>query len=229
MITLEGVCFSFLSLLTPYLLRKWMVDKVNIPGGRRNPGQALQPWVHLFIGLSVMFCLLNILSNDNRHTWILKKMADILSFIPVTQTLRLYNHVTTSQTSYPGRGSVLAQVVFVGEYYALFGHSADLIIRTLGLLGWIADPHVFRKTPLAQGLYANILFAGYFRVLCHSILLNILDEAYILGTGSAACNSDNVETGNSYASSSTRHRGPTVETVNDNEMTMVPIGTAAKY
>ena len=139
-------------------------------------------------------------------------MADILSFIPVTQTLRIYNHITMSQTSYPGRGSVLAQVVLVGEYFALFGHSADLIVRTVGLIVWIPDPQQFRQTPFAQCLYTNILFAGYFRVLCQCILSNTLDEAYILGTGSAACSD-----GETTTSSSQRRQGPTVETVNDDE------------
>ena len=160
-------------------------------------------------------------------------MADLLSFIPVTQTLRIYNHVTTSQTKYPGRGSVLSQIVTVGEYYALLGHGVDLVIRLLGLFGWIiTDAVKFRQTPLAQGLYTNILFAGYFRVLCHSILLNILDEAYIIGVGTSGNHHDDDDddhdgaNNNNNSSARPSHgssNGPTVETVNDDEMAVVPL------
>ena len=219
MTAIEGVCLSFLSLLTPYLLRKWMADKVNIPGGSRNPGQALEPWVKIFICFSSMGFLVRIATGDKR-TWIIKKVADVLSFIPVMNTLRMYNKLTNSQTRYLGRGSVLSQCVTVCEYNALFSHSADIAIRIFGLLGVL--PGGFTKTPLAQGLYAHILFAGYLRVLCHSILLNILDEAYTIGSTSSG---PDPSSESRSRSSTPRREGPTFETVDDDEagMVMVPL------
>jgi hypothetical protein len=80
-------------------------------------------------------------------------------------------------------------------------------------------PAGFTQTPLAQGLYSNILFAGYFRVLCHSILENVLDEAYIIGKGSSVSN----PSGTNSCSTTSRRQGPTVETVNDEETGMVPL------
>ena len=217
MTAFEGVCLSFLSLLTPYLLRKWMAQRVNIPGGTRNPGQALLPWVKGFIGLSTVGF---VAATIDRRCWIIKRIADVLSFIPVTNTLRLYNAVTSSGAAYPGRGSVLSQVVFLGEYYAVFGHSADIAIRILSLLNWLPDG--FRQTPLANGIFSNAVFAGYFRVLCHSILLNILDEAYIIGTGSCT-SSDDCENDAASSGSGSSRRGPTVETVDDSETGMVAL------
>mmetsp|Transcript_10986 Transcript_10986/g.22500 ORF Transcript_10986/g.22500 Transcript_10986/m.22500 type:complete len:107 (+) Transcript_10986:732-1052(+) len=83
-----------------------------------------------------------------------------------------------------------------------------------------ALPDGFAKTPLAQGLYANILFAGYLRVLCHSILLNVFDEAYTIGTSSSGPDSS----AGSYSRPSTRTRqGPTVETVDDDETAMAMV------
>ena len=67
-----------------------------------------------------------------------------------------------------------------------------------------------------------MLFAGYFRVLCHSILLNILDEAYIIGTGSSDSGSGDDPETESSGHRTSRH-GPTVETVDDNETAMVPL------
>ena len=219
MTAVEGVSLSFLSLLTPYLLRKWMAQRVNIPGGTRNPGQALQPWVKVFLALSATGFGVRVATGDKRW-WIIKRIADVLSFIPVTNTLRLYNTVTTSGAAYPGRGSVLSQVVLLGEYFAVLGHSADIFIRILGLLDWL--PPGFSQSPVAKGLYANVLFAGYFRVLCHSILLNILDEAYIIGTGSSVSGSGDDPETESSGHRTSRH-GPTVETVDDNETAMVPL------
>lgn len=216
MTAIEGVGLSFLSLLTPYLLRKWMADKVNIPGGRRNPGQALMPWVYLFIGLSSVGFLLCVTTDDERF-WIIKMVADVLSFIPVMNTLRMYNSITNTQTRYRGRGSVLSQCIEIGEYSALFAHCSDIIIRTLGLLDVLPDG--FTETALAQGLYANILFAEYLRVLCHSILLNVLDEAYTIGTSSMG---PSPSTGtNSHPAPDGRR--PTVETVHDDEAAMISL------
>lgn len=221
MATLEGVSLSFLSLLTPYLLRKWMAQRVNIPGGTRNPGLALIPWLKLVVGFSLVGFLFRVATGD-RRTWIIKRVADVLSFLPVMDTLRLYNTVTTSGAVYPGRGSVLSQVVVFGEYYAALGHSADIAIRFLGLLKLM--PVDFTETTFAKSLHANVLFAGYFRVLCHSILLNILDETYILGSSAPGGDQENdVEAGNVGTSRScTREYGPTAETVRKNENVLVP-------
>uniref|UniRef100_A0A7S3P6P0 Uncharacterized protein n=1 Tax=Amphora coffeiformis TaxID=265554 RepID=A0A7S3P6P0_9STRA len=131
MTAIEGVCLSFLSHLASYLLRKWMADKVNIPGGRRSPGQALMPWVKLFIGLSAVGVLVRVATGDKR-IWIIKKIADVLSSIPVMNTLRMYNSITNSQTRYPARGSALSQCITVAECNALFSHSADIAIRIFG-------------------------------------------------------------------------------------------------
>ena len=39
----EAILASFLNLLVPYLLRKWMSERINFPGGRRS-AFGLMPW-----------------------------------------------------------------------------------------------------------------------------------------------------------------------------------------
>lgn len=100
---LEGVIMSFLSLLTPYLLRVWMRDRINVPGGRQ-PGKALMPWVQLFAVLTFIGVILRISTGSHTY-WISKKIADAISFIPVMHTLKLYNSLTSpcGSVRYPGR------------------------------------------------------------------------------------------------------------------------------
>lgn len=208
----EGVLLSFLSLLTPYLLRKWMAERVNIAGGRRNPGKALMPWVWLFAGLTAVGVVCRVATGDIR-TWVFKKMADALSFFPVMNTLRMYNSVTHSQTIYSGRGSVLTQVVVVAEYLSVLVHGSDVLLKSLDWMGVI--PREFAKSPFVEdGVHSTMYYASFFRVLCHSILLNILDETYIIAISSA--------TSAPTSSSSTRTSSTEDNKSRHNDTTRVP-------
>lgn len=165
----ESILFSFLSLLTPYLLRVFLANQINFPG-RHLPGKGLSQWMHAVIALSgvATLCLM-FFSNEN--FWALKKIADGLTFFPVVETLNLYNSVTTASTNYPGRGSVLSQVVLVGEYFFVASVVLDVILKILNIadvLDW-KDSGKFAKM--------NQHYAMYGRILCHSILLNTIDES----------------------------------------------------
>ena len=157
---------------------------------RRRPGKALEPWIYAAVMLSALGVYLYV-STGNNSLWVFKKFADAMTFIPVTRTLALYNWVTTRDARYPGRGPVLSQVVLIGEYYALFAHTGDICIKLLLLLG-VIDPQ-FDKSTFAQGMYADNTFAFFTRILCHSILLNSLDESASLESarGGDAGNSHN--------------------------------------
>jgi hypothetical protein len=168
----EGICTSFLSLLTPYLLRFWLSSRINVPGGRR-PGIGLMPWVYAFIFLSAVGVILCFITR-RPELWIFKKIADALSFIPVHRTIQLYSSFITATACYPGRGNVLAQTVMVAEYYALIANLSDIGIRCLILFA-LVDPKL-GESGLIRGFYTNTFFAQYTRILCHSIILNVLDE-----------------------------------------------------
>lgn len=163
----------------------WLSGRVNV--GRR-PGKALQSWIQVIATLSIAGVLGRIAFG--RRFWTLTKIADALSFVPVTRTLHLYNQVTTSQVvRYPGRGSVLSQAVLVMEYFCLAVSCADATSKILGMLGWVTSHQLNSHTsPTMQGVYALYTVAIYTRVLCHSILLNVLDEAYTIGSTSCATN-----------------------------------------
>ena len=201
---MEGVVVSFLSLLMPYLLRVWMQDRVNVPGGRR-PGKALMPWVKLFAVLTFVGIVLRIVT-DNEAMWIFKKIADVLSFVPVMRTLRLYNSVTAphGQVRYPGRGSVLSQAVMMAEYLVLSINVFDVLSKAAKLMGLLSAD--FFKTPVMTGLYYSISIATYTRILCHGILLNALDEAYEFRSSTATSGSTTNCSANSGTTSSTHSR-----------------------
>lgn len=171
----ESILLSLLSLLTPYILRVWMSGKINVPGGRR-PGKGLEPWIYATAALGLLgFCTKLYTGNDS--WWIWKKIADALSFYPVRQTLIWYNAFITSQARYPGRGSALSQVVMIGEYYALLACAMDITTKILLLLG-ILEAEEWSKSVLFISFYKNTVFAIYTRCLCHSILINVLDETH---------------------------------------------------
>jgi hypothetical protein len=208
---IEIVLLSLICLLTPYLLRVWLSGRINV--GRR-PGQALEGWLQLIAVLSMMGAILRV-ATGNRQLWILTKIANCLSFIPVTRTLTLYNSVTNSQVRYPGRGSVVSQVVLVVEYFALLVYLADGASKLLGLLGLVSKEQLnSSSSPIMAGIYATDVLATYTRVLCHSILLNVLDEAYTIGSASAP--TDDAESQNCEGNGNTSsYPGPVVETVFD--------------
>ena len=169
---IEAILASFLNLLVPYLLRKWMSERINFPGGRRS-AYGLMPWIYAITGLSLMGAL-PVFMMEGLNLWIFKKIADVISFFPVYRTLKVYNSITTIGGRYPGRGSVLSQVVLVSEFYALIAHSTDVLVKALYFVDMIES----EKSKLLKGLYLDNHFALYTRILCHSVLLNVLDETY---------------------------------------------------
>lgn len=222
---MEGILNCLQSLLTPYLLRVWLKGVRNFPGSQ-SPGLGLMPWLYANNCLTITGVVLRIWTGDKKM-WIFKKVADAISFIPVYQTLGMYNQFQTGQAvRYPGRGTMLSQIVMCGEFYALFAHSTDIGIKLL-LMGGI-DPKM-EKMNLVKGLYADNTFAVYSRLLCHSILLNTLDEMsgmYEIRTteGNASTSTAADEASTTNTRTSNKRHNVTVEMVDDDEeqsMTLV--------
>ena len=219
------VLLTCLCLLMPYLLRVWLSERINI--GKR-PGEVFTTWVKVVAVLSFSGAVLRIMVD--RKYWVLTKIADALSFIPVTQTLALYTSVTHSTARYAGRGAVLSQMALVVEYFALFAHTADGMSKVLGLLGFVTRYQLNSSTsPTMVTVYAATRFATYLRVLCHSILLNSLDEAYSIGSLATSSyqsvprqeqngHDDNESPTFHSRTTGSSHKGPIiVETVSDEE------------
>lgn len=161
--------------------------------------------------LGFSYLLLLVLCNALR---VFKKIADALSFFPVSRTLNVWNAMY--QGRYPGRGAILSQVVLVAEHYAFFANSCDVLSKTLFILGNIGDSAV--NSPFWSGMYTNNLFAVYTRILCHSILLNTLDEMYETPLHHAS-----EPFANRSTSSNGRCDAPTIETVDEEVDTTVVI------
>lgn len=166
----------------------------------------------LFAGLVgwLVACLLTLVT---LHPW-----KDCLSFIPVVRTLRMYNSVTTAQVRYPGRGSVLSQVILVVECYALIANASDALSKLLYLCG-VVDK-AFQQSPSIKGMYWDNFFASFTRIMCHSILLNYLDEAYILGSSSSQAGTSEPDSFAS-ASSAPGTRGRAASRRNGTEVEMM--------
>jgi hypothetical protein len=202
-------------LMTPYLLRVWLSKRVNI--GTRS-GEVFTRWVK---AVAILSCLGAVLRyRVDRKYWLLTKIADALTFFPVTRTLALYNSVTLARSRYPGRGSILSQTAMILEWCSLFAHGADAASKILGLMGLVDRTQLNSKTsPTMMTVYFAIRYITFLRLFCHSILLNSLDEAYTIG--SVATSDHDVphqQPSSSQTNEDADHSArPLVETITDDE------------
>lgn len=167
----ECIMTSFLSLLVPYLLRFWLSDMINFPG-REQSGKGLTKWLFIVVALTWVGVILRCI-NDQDDWWIFKKVADAITFVPVVQTILLYNKATTSGAPHPGRGTALSQVALVIEWYCLLVHCADIAVRLLKVAG-VGD---WTDRAVSVAMYShNNHYAVFIRIFIHSILMNTIDE-----------------------------------------------------
>lgn len=169
-LALESIIEAFLGLLTPYLLRVWLSNRVNFPGD----GKGLSKWIYAVAALCFVGVAGKATSGDD-DMWIFKKVADAMTYLPTIATLRIYNTITSPGGQYPGRGSVLSQTVWAAEHYALLSHAADILAKLLHLSTLISDE---RYQQFIAPCATNSFFATFTRILCHSILINSLDESF---------------------------------------------------
>jgi hypothetical protein len=168
---LETIGGSFGVLYTPYLLQVWLSSRINV--GR--PGENLKFWWFAITTISVLGGILS--ETVSYHFWALKKVANAISVYPVWKTLKTYNSVTMLGGPYPGRGSVLSQLVSHCELYVLLTNLADIFQGLVFIAGW-KDKNDSQDNEVAflMALVHSSGFAAWIRLLCHSILLNVLDE-----------------------------------------------------
>jgi hypothetical protein len=169
---LETVGSSFGVLYTPYILQVWLSSRINV--GR--PGDNLKSWWYAITAISVLGGILA--DTLSYHFWALKKVANAISVYPVWKTLQTYNSVTMLGGPYPGRGSVLSQLVTYCELYVLLANLADICQALVFIMGWKDDKNEREDSEVAflVAVCHSSGFAAWIRLLCHSILLNVLDE-----------------------------------------------------
>jgi hypothetical protein len=172
----EVVGLNFLCFYTPWVLRKWLQDRINI-GGR--PDTPLYLPLQLTLLLSIMGVILSRTVHPN--FWCLKKLGNIVSTPLIVQTITLYNSVTSVGGHHHGRGSIMAQTLIVIEYW-------HLTMQLLSALGYAFEPQglaVENYSPWENCLQAfrNVAFvADWTRVCGHGIFLNLLDEMALVST-----------------------------------------------
>jgi hypothetical protein len=193
----ESFLRSFLCLLTPYLMRCQLQNRINIP----QPGRDLMIWVYFVLLLNILGCVMVNVKEDTMY-WGIKKLGDALSFPPVYKTLNLYNSIMTRGGRHSGRGDMTGQALMIIEYLVV---SATL----LSVIGYVCIHNAKHKEVMGAfrvvGAYASMT-----RVLCHAMLMNSKDEAnYLYMCGSSSSASDDVDVGNDEDQHEMRPAGET--------------------
>ena len=203
---LQQVGISFLCFLTPYILQTWLAPLIHI-GGR--PGQNLMPTLYASTALSVMAAILSRLVHPN--FWALRKLGNAMSSIPVLNTLRQFDAVTTRGGIHQGRGTIMSQSVRMVEYWYL-------VIQLLGVIGFLMNngakvvvmvqnkaSHLMamnesgiQQPPEPEyqegGQWDQIWSAfrdasfvlDWTRILTHALFINQLDELYLSSSSSSS-------------------------------------------
>jgi hypothetical protein len=70
---------------------------------------------------------------------------------------------------------VLSQTIWAAEHYALLSHVADILAK---ILHWSTLLNDEQYQAFMKLCVMNSFFAAFTRILCHSILINSLDESF---------------------------------------------------
>lgn len=172
LVMIESPILSWISLITPYVMLRFMSGIVNIP----DPGRSLQVWLQAVSALTVLGIFLSQIVS--KHFIGLVRCAEALSTIPVIDTCRKYNLLTTPTGPHRGRGLVLVQAVIVVELHFRYW----MILAGIGdFFNTQRDDTLEPTEPMFQVLmYAlrnnTTSLAPLIRVLVHSFLINMFDE-----------------------------------------------------
>ena len=168
--TIQTTGQTFLCLTTAYLLQTQLSCMINVMDLWRGLQQALAVVVVLVVCGQLLASQL-----QQPEYYCLVSLAEVISCVPVLQTLGVYGRLTTSS----GRGNVLLQILVVVEVWFL----ATAVVAFVGealQIGVEADDDTDPST-------VQILFetfrqnqdAGvndWTRLMAHSIFLNAIDE-----------------------------------------------------
>jgi len=188
---------SFLCLTTAYILQLRLSQVINI-----TPGASLMP---VLVAIAVIAPLGAVLAHTaHPNFWSLVNIAKASSCYVVLQTLATYASVTTSGSH--GRGSFLAQLVRMAEYWFL-------ATSILAFVGEVLHGHILTRYQHLDGNNVEdeahpivvLLDAvrhnqdsgvdDWTRLLIHSIFLNSLDEMQHFTSNSSNSGSSGNSTG----------------------------------
>eukprot|EP00934_Nitzschia_sp_Nitz4_P006434 Nitzschia sp. Nitz4//scaffold300_size22576//2934//3833//NITZ4_008542-RA/size22576-processed-gene-0.20-mRNA-1//1//CDS//3329546979//6424//frame0 len=158
-VAIESVIISFLMLCMPYLLQKQLATVINI-----QPGESLQMWIFLVLGMDVFAIVLS--SQVSPNFWALKRFGDALLVIPRINTLQLYVKMTTTDS----QPSLLIGTLTRLEY-CLF------VAVTGASLLYAFEDHQNPNNWFVAIKMASI-FLTYTVLFVHGVLLTCLDNAY---------------------------------------------------
>ena len=179
---LQVVSLSFLCFLTPYVLQTWMVQRINIPGGK--PGSNLIGPLYGAGILSILGVVLCRVVHPN--LWCIKRLGNLVSAPPILHTMQMYNSLTSvGGLHHDGRGTISGQTLVIVEYW-------HVVTQLLCVLGFALDKHHASEEDYSQWDYClkafrDIAFVSdWTRVCVHGMFINLLDEMYLTsGTSSS--------------------------------------------
>eukprot|EP01083_Nonionella_stella_P023756 65705_1 len=162
---------SFLCFLSSYILQTWLANVINL-GGR--PGSNLKPTLYASTVASILAAILARRVHSN--FWGLRRFANAISSIPVVQTLKTFNTVTTRGGNHEGRGSILSQTLMTVEYWYV-------AVQLMSAIGFAMNREKVDETTQLDELWAAFREASFMldwiRILSHAIFINQLDELYL--------------------------------------------------
>uniref|UniRef100_A0A7S1GP08 Uncharacterized protein n=1 Tax=Cyclophora tenuis TaxID=216820 RepID=A0A7S1GP08_CYCTE len=162
----ESCLLSFLQLLVPYLVQVKLKDYIHI-----LPGRGLKMWLTCILLLN---CAGVIAVQFDKRLWLIKKLGDALSSIPIIHSLGLYKRIVThpaNLSSANAQNLIFIHTVLVVEYWGL-------TVGALSCTGVVMDD---AKSPIGVhwwlGFRITNIFTAHLRVFIHAIMLNMIDQA----------------------------------------------------
>lgn len=197
---IQVVSLSFLCFLTPYVLQTWMVQRINIPGGK--PGSNLIGPLYGSGLLSIIGVILCRTVHPN--LWCIKRLGNIVGTPSILQTMKMYNSLTSvGGLHHHGRGTITGQTMVIVEYW-------HLITQLLCVIGFALDRRHTNDADYSQWdnclkAFRDIAFVSdWTRVCVHGMFINLLDEMYLTSSSSSGSTSCGTSSGASSTHSTPR-------------------------
>jgi len=138
----------------------------------------------------------------NPNFWCLKKLANVVSGLPVLYYVAKYNKLITHQT---GRGNISGQTLIVVEYF----HMGSQMLSFC----WYAfqnDESINQWQNNLQAFRVVSFMSDWTRILAHAMFLNSMEEAVFMAEASGNCADDTKVVSQEIVSASPRRQASRV-------------------
>lgn len=179
----ESLGVTWLCLLTPYLLRRYLA---RTRGNMVHPSAALQSW---FFVVTVLVATGIGLAKAMKQPklWALVRTGDLVSTVPVVHTINLYHkqqqqqqqqrqqlegRTTSHSTNRSSHRTIISQSVLTYEYFFAF----LMFTQAIGEAMQEKNPIGFAQTFYKRLRFNSTTDSRWVRILLHALFINMLDE-----------------------------------------------------